>query len=142
MSSCRRHSVPSHLKRGVIQSTPIDSDKVVERELIQCCHCQFMQVWVPGAEKGWELQRYKGLGEMNASELWETTMDPSIRVLKQVTLDDAAAADEDILEVLGGVNVFFAGHAYKWQTNAGVLKPTIDGGKTSTVVQSQVQLAF
>ncbi len=55
MSSCLRHSAPSSLKRGIIQSTPHDSDKVVERELIQCCHCQFTQVWAPGVEKGWRL---------------------------------------------------------------------------------------
>ncbi|MCQ2333281.1 MAG: DNA topoisomerase (ATP-hydrolyzing) subunit B [Paludibacteraceae bacterium] len=61
----------------------------------------FIQKYGNGDEKQIKTQRYKGLGEMSDTQLWETTMDPERRLLKQVTIENAAEADHTIAMLMG-----------------------------------------
>ena len=60
-----------------------------------------LQAKIEKIGKGYQLQRYKGLGEMSAEQLWETTMNPATRNLTQVTIEDAARAERMIMTLMG-----------------------------------------
>ncbi len=62
---------------------------------------EFMQKYNAGSESGVHTQRYKGLGEMNPEQLWETTMNPETRILKQVTMENAASVDTTFSMLMG-----------------------------------------
>ncbi len=80
--------------------TPIQVTKE-EQELTFDSYVDFYKDIIESSKKGIYIQRYKGLGEMNADQLWDTTLNPENRTLLQVTIDDAMAADETFSILMG-----------------------------------------
>ena len=64
---------------------------------------QLLDAVLAAGRKGQKIQRYKGLGEMNAEQLWETTLDPDNRALLQVKVEDADVTDEIFTRLMGDV---------------------------------------
>ena len=64
---------------------------------------QLVDAVFAAGRKGLSIQRYKGLGEMNAEQLWETTLDPNHRLLLQVKIEDADVTDEILTRLMGDV---------------------------------------
>jgi DNA gyrase subunit B len=79
--------------------------KLVRKDREQMIHgpLELLTAILQEGEKGLSLQRYKGLGEMNPEQLWETTLDPSARTLLQVKVDDLAEADDLFTKLMGDV---------------------------------------
>ncbi len=74
-----------------------------ERERLIHGPSELLEAILEEGEKGLSLQRYKGLGEMNPEQLWETTLDPEARTLLQVKIDDVAEADDIFTKLMGDV---------------------------------------
>ena len=74
-----------------------------DREILINAPSELLHAVLKEGEKGLSLQRYKGLGEMNPGQLWETTLDPEARTLLQVKVDDFASADDIFTKLMGDV---------------------------------------
>jgi len=64
---------------------------------------ELLEAVLGAGRKGLAFQRYKGLGEMNAEQLWETTLDPDVRTLLQVTVEQADVTDEIFTKLMGDI---------------------------------------
>ena len=90
---------------GGLQEVYAQPAKLVRKDREQLIHgpVELLTAILTEGEKGLSLQRYKGLGEMNPSQLWETTLDPEARTLLQVKIDDTAEADDIFTKLMGDV---------------------------------------
>ena len=90
---------------GETREIYVDPARLVRKDRESLIHgpTELLDAVLAEGEKGLSLQRYKGLGEMNPDQLWETTLDPEARTLLQVKIDDLAEADDIFTKLMGDV---------------------------------------
>ena len=96
-------------KNSLVGYAEVEEDSAFDPEAAAAANpedeeAEVVEVEVKGKKQKVSIQRYKGLGEMNPDELWETTMNPANRVLKLVNIEDAQDADK-IFDILMGEDV-------------------------------------
>jgi DNA gyrase subunit B len=89
-----------HRKLTAICPLPVRV-KSGQHEVVAHTWSETLRVVLDLAQRGYDIQRYKGLGEMNPEQLWETTLNPSVRTLQQVNLDDLLSADTMFTILMG-----------------------------------------
>jgi DNA gyrase subunit B len=107
------YAVPAHLKavkQAAVQDAPSEEgeegaeEQETKGKTIQITRpSELLDAVLAAGRRGLKFQRYKGLGEMNAEQLWETTLDPSNRSLLRVEADQADVADEIFTRLMGDV---------------------------------------
>jgi DNA gyrase subunit B len=92
-------------KAATLREVYLQPATLIRKDRSQAIHgpLDLLNAVLNEGEKGLSLQRYKGLGEMNPNQLWETTLDPEARTLLQVRIDDMAEADDLFTKLMGDV---------------------------------------
>lgn len=98
-----RELLALHKDLANLHTAPFEVSSNGKQEATLKTREELLAYLMTAAKKGIRVQRYKGLGEMNAEQLWETTMNPETRRLLQVTIDDEVAADEIFTVLMGNL---------------------------------------
>lgn len=93
----------SRLVKGVTEDADAEEDITGSQGILITRPSELLDAILAAGRKGLSFQRYKGLGEMNAEQLWETTLDPEVRSLLQVTVEQADVTDEIFTKLMGDV---------------------------------------